>query len=123
MQGPSSPPCLCPPPPPPMSCASPPADDAVLLTAFRDSLQQNFGDHGLGSALASLQGELSCAVLPALLFSVFELANRSLPLVAVCGPTRCLTTLPAAPLPVQSSTTIPCPTCAWCAAAGTSTAR
>lgn len=32
------------------------AAEAVLLGAFRDSLQQNFGDHGLGCALASLQG-------------------------------------------------------------------
>ena len=37
----------------------PPADEAVLLGAFRDSLQLHFGDHGLGSALASFQGALT----------------------------------------------------------------
>lgn len=29
--------------------------EAVLLGAFRDNIQQCFGDHGLGSALASFQ--------------------------------------------------------------------
>jgi hypothetical protein len=37
-----------------------PADEAVLLGAFRDSLQLHFGDHGLGSALASFQGASMC---------------------------------------------------------------
>jgi hypothetical protein len=35
------------------------AGEVVLLNAFRDSLQLNFGDHGLGSALASMQGRIS----------------------------------------------------------------
>ena len=39
------------------------ADEAVLLAVFRDSLQQNFGDHGLGCALASLQGGCTIARL------------------------------------------------------------
>jgi RNase P/RNase MRP subunit POP5 len=30
-------------------------DEAALLAVFRDSLQQTFGDYGLGSALASFQ--------------------------------------------------------------------
>ena len=33
-----------------------PADASVLLTALRESLATTFGDHGLGSAFASLQG-------------------------------------------------------------------
>ena len=44
------------PPRPPPPAAAVPADEAVLLAAFRDSLRQNFGDHGLGTALASFQG-------------------------------------------------------------------
>lgn len=32
------------------------SDEAGLLAAIRDSLQQTFGDYGLGSALASFQG-------------------------------------------------------------------
>ena len=86
-----------------------PADDAVLLAAFRDSLQQNFGDHGLGSALASLQGEQSAA-MPALL-------PQPAPRCFLWPDDACC----PLPPPLQSSTTIPCPTCVWCAAAGTST--
>ena len=33
------------------------ADEAALLAVFRESLQQTFGDYGLGSALASFQGK------------------------------------------------------------------
>lgn len=36
---------------------SPLAAEAALLATFRDSLQQNFGDWGLGCALASFQGK------------------------------------------------------------------
>ena len=31
-------------------------DESNLLTTFRELVGQNFGDHGLGQALASLQG-------------------------------------------------------------------
>ena len=31
--------------------------EAGLVGAFRDSIHENFGDHGLGCALASMQGE------------------------------------------------------------------
>jgi hypothetical protein len=36
-------------------CFSTFSDEAALLAVFRDSLQQTFGDYGLGSALASFQ--------------------------------------------------------------------
>lgn len=50
----------------PSSCVFETAGEGVLLGAFRDSLQQNFGDHGLGTALASLQGEPRACVLKAM---------------------------------------------------------
>jgi hypothetical protein len=37
------------------------AGEAVLLAAFRESLQLNFGDAALGAALASLQGAAAAA--------------------------------------------------------------
>ena len=49
-------PCTACSPLPPCPCGPVRAAEAGLLGAFRDSLQQNFGDHGLGCALASLQG-------------------------------------------------------------------
>jgi hypothetical protein len=36
------------------------AAEQALLPAFRESLQKNFGDYALGSALASFQGEQMC---------------------------------------------------------------
>ena len=42
---------------PALSVPPPAAAEAVLLGAVRDSVQQNFGDYGLGCALASFQGE------------------------------------------------------------------
>lgn len=34
------------------------AGESALLSTFRDLVAQNFGDHGLGQALASLQGDI-----------------------------------------------------------------
>lgn len=44
--------------PPTLSPRGVRAAEAVLLGAVRDSVQQNFGDYGLGCALASFQGEM-----------------------------------------------------------------
>lgn len=54
----------------------PPADEGVLLSVVRESIQQNFGDYGLGSALASFQGgALWCAAAPLHAFAQPELVK------------------------------------------------
>lgn len=52
------------------------AAEAILLTHFRESIQQVFGDYGLGSALASFQGDLPLTQPPSTLILQNTLATH-----------------------------------------------